>query len=119
MSDCVRAKAITVLCHRGTRYNRSVWTSIGTLSIFEQVEILVKRPEPFACTGDDRITIRLYRLSFSGDLYNASNQPLMICDRCHDVEEIVVALMQIQAVEETWALCGSCVGELPAGLKVA
>jgi hypothetical protein len=43
----------------------------------------------------------------------------MICDRCRNVEEIVVALMQIDAVEDTLALCGSCLGELPTGLKVA
>lgn len=74
--------------------------------------------EPFACTDNDWIVIRLHRLHFS-DLDNPLNRPLMICDRCHNVEEIVVALMQIHAVEETWALCGSCLGELPTGLKLA
>ena len=46
-------------------------------------------------------------------------QPLLICDRCQNVEEIVVATMEILQLEETWALCGTCAHELPNGFKLA
>jgi hypothetical protein len=46
-------------------------------------------------------------------------QPLPICDRCHNLEEIVVATMRILDLEETWSLCGTCVRELPAGFNLA
>jgi hypothetical protein len=45
-------------------------------------------------------------------------QPLAICDRCGDAEEIVIALMEIIALGETWVLCGSCAHELPRGFTV-
>jgi hypothetical protein len=38
-------------------------------------------------------------------------QPLLICDRCEDADEIVVTIMQIPALDEAWALCGTCAGE--------
>jgi hypothetical protein len=44
---------------------------------------------------------------------------LLICDRCHEVDEIVVAIMQILPLEETWALCGPCKQELPQGFYLA
>jgi len=46
-------------------------------------------------------------------------QPLLICDRCQNVEAIVVAVMQILQLDETWALCGTCARELPDGFSVA
>ena len=98
--------------------SRSLCTSTITSGIFEHVAISTKMNEPFASTDNDWIIIRLHSLHFS-DLDNPRNRPLMICDRCRNVEEIVVALMQIDAVEDTLALCGSCLGELPTGLKVA
>jgi len=42
---------------------------------------------------------------------------LMVCDRCHDVEEIVVAVMEIVQLNQIWALCGICASELPKGLR--
>ena len=45
-------------------------------------------------------------------------QPLLICDRCHDVQAIVVATMQILRNGETWTLCGACAKELPRGFSV-
>ena len=49
----------------------------------------------------------------------AMTQPLLICDRCQNVEEIVVATMEILQLEETWALCGTCAHELPNGFNLA
>jgi hypothetical protein len=48
-----------------------------------------------------------------------SAQPLPICDRCHNIEEIVVVTMQIIPLEGTWALCGPCKQELPKGFHLA
>jgi hypothetical protein len=48
-----------------------------------------------------------------------TDPPLLICDRCDDVEAVVVAIMEIQSLEETWALCEACVTELPVGLGLA
>lgn len=45
-------------------------------------------------------------------------RPLLICDRCHNFEEAVVAIMKILPLDETWALCGACARELPTGFKV-
>jgi hypothetical protein len=44
--------------------------------------------------------------------------PLLVCDRCHDVEAIVVSIMHIAPIEQTWALCSACEGQLPLGFKV-
>ncbi len=49
----------------------------------------------------------------------AGAPPLLICDRCHNVEEIVVATLQILPLEQTWALCGPCKQELPKGFHLA
>jgi hypothetical protein len=46
-------------------------------------------------------------------------QSLLICDRCQNVEEVVVAIMKIVPLDETLALCGTCTRELPAGFNVA
>lgn len=100
------------------KLGKSLCASAITSGIFEHVAISTKMNEPLSCTDNDWIIIRLHSLHFC-DLDNPLNRPLMICDRCRNVEEIVVALMQIDAVEDTLALCGSCLGELPTGLKVA
>jgi hypothetical protein len=44
---------------------------------------------------------------------------LLTCDRCHDVSEIVIAIMWIHSIEQGWALCGLCAQKLPDGLHVA
>ncbi len=46
-------------------------------------------------------------------------EPELICDRCLDPDQIVVTLMEIAEIDETLALCGSCVSELPRGHHVA
>jgi hypothetical protein len=46
-------------------------------------------------------------------------QPELICDRCLNPDEVVVAKMKIAAINETFALCGSCARELPTGHHVA
>jgi hypothetical protein len=43
---------------------------------------------------------------------------MLICDRCHDPNEVVVATMMISAMDETFALCGGCTRELPRGFRV-
>jgi len=48
-----------------------------------------------------------------------TGKSLLVCERCKDVEEIVVAIMQIVQLDETWALCGKCARELPAGYHLA
>jgi hypothetical protein len=40
---------------------------------------------------------------------------LLVCDRCYNVDEVVVAMMQIEALDEQWALCGPCMQKLPVG----
>jgi hypothetical protein len=43
---------------------------------------------------------------------------MLICDRCQDPDEVVVATMMISAMDETFALCGGCTRELPRGFRV-
>ncbi len=57
--------------------------------------------------------------NFTAGEVAALTQPLLICDRCQNVEEIVVATMEILQLEETWALCGTCAHELPNGFNLA
>jgi len=52
-------------------------------------------------------------------LPSAGAPPLLICDRCRDVEAIVVVTMQIPELEGTWSLCGPCKQELPTGFHSA
>jgi len=49
----------------------------------------------------------------------ASGGPPLICDPCHKVDEIVVAVMQILPLEESWTLCGPCKQALPQGYHLA
>ena len=48
----------------------------------------------------------------------ARDQPELICDRCLDPDEIVVSVMAIAAIDETFALCGNCTRKLPSGFQV-
>ena len=49
----------------------------------------------------------------------AREESELICDRCQDPDEIVVAAMLIlPLIEEPLALCGSCARELPSGFRV-
>jgi hypothetical protein len=45
----------------------------------------------------------------------APEQELLACDRCHKIEEIVVAMVKVLPLNENWALCGPCKQELPEG----
>ena len=45
-------------------------------------------------------------------------QTMLICDRCQDPDEVVVATMEIPAMDETFTLCGSCTRALPRGYRV-
>jgi hypothetical protein len=49
----------------------------------------------------------------------ARDEPELICDRCKNPDEIVVATVEIAAIGETYALCGTCTRELPTGFMVA
>ena len=49
----------------------------------------------------------------------AREQTVLICDRCKNPEEIVVATVEIVAIGEQLALCGTCMSELPKGFAVA
>ena len=49
----------------------------------------------------------------------AREQIELICDRCQNPDEIVVATVEIVAIGETFALCGACTRELPKGFMVA
>ena len=57
--------------------------------------------------------------SLMAALCAARKQLELICDRCLDPDEFVVATMQISAIDETFTLCGSCARELPRGFHVA
>jgi hypothetical protein len=48
----------------------------------------------------------------------ARAQTMLICDRCQDPDEVVVATMEIPEMEETFTLCGGCTRELPRGFRV-
>jgi len=48
----------------------------------------------------------------------ARAQTMLICDRCQDPDEIVVATMEIPAMDETFTLCEGCTRELPRGYRV-
>jgi hypothetical protein len=68
------------------------------------------------------LTIKLTdipRPDLTATLCMAPAQPLLICDRCQNVDQIVVAIMQILQLDQSWALCGACARELPAGFSVA
>lgn len=68
------------------------------------------------------LTIKLTDIPRAGlatALCTAQVQPLLVCDRCQNVDEVVVAIMQILQIDESWALCGACARELPAGFSVA
>jgi hypothetical protein len=49
----------------------------------------------------------------------AREQAELICDRCQNPDEIVVATVEIAAIGETFALCGACTRDLPKGFQVA
>jgi hypothetical protein len=90
----------------------------------EEIQLPVKRKRPVVSNADPgfglvvKLTnIRLFGLAAAGP--DARSQRLMICDRCHNVEEIVVTLMEVIQLYRTWALCGTCVSELPKGFLVA
>ena len=42
----------------------------------------------------------------------------LICDRCHNDDEIVVAIMYIEQLRGGIALCGQCARELPNGFYI-
>ena len=66
------------------------------------------------------LTVRVTDLTPTpGAMPIKAGAPLWICDRCHDVDEIVVAVMEILPLEERWALCGPCKQELPEGFYLA
>jgi hypothetical protein len=48
----------------------------------------------------------------------AREQRELICDRCLDPDEMVVSAIEIAAMDETFALCGACMRELPRGFEV-
>jgi hypothetical protein len=48
----------------------------------------------------------------------ARAQTMLICDRCQDPHEAVVATIEIPAMDETFTLCGGCTRELPRGFSV-
>jgi hypothetical protein len=48
----------------------------------------------------------------------ARAQTMLICDRCQDPDEVVVATMEIPAIDETFTLCGGCTRELPSGFRM-
>jgi hypothetical protein len=49
----------------------------------------------------------------------SEGERVLICDRCHNVDQIVVAIMEILPLEESWALCGLCAQKLPGGFHMA
>jgi hypothetical protein len=48
-----------------------------------------------------------------------AGESLLVCERCQNFEEVVVAIMHIVQLDETWALCGTCARELPTGYHMA
>lgn len=54
--------------------------------------------------------------AFAALLYSREQDEL-ICDRCMDPYEPVVAIMLIDVIDKAFALCGKCEGELPRGYQ--
>jgi hypothetical protein len=50
----------------------------------------------------------------SGSSLALEQEPLA-CDRCHNIEEIVVAMVQALPLKKSWAICGPCKQALPEG----
>jgi hypothetical protein len=68
--------------------------------------------------GPDRHTNQYSRgLAPAESAFILAAQPLLICDGCQNVD-VVVAIMQILQLEESWALFGACALELPTGFSV-
>ena len=68
------------------------------------------------------ITVELTDISdpsFAADFAMARAKQSLICDRCEDSTEPVVAVLEVRELDTTWALCGLCTRELPAGFQVA
>jgi hypothetical protein len=62
------------------------------------------------------LTIKVTDLHPSSRLIGAG--PLLICDRCHNDAEVVVATMEILPLDRKWSLCGMCRRELPTGHEI-
>ena len=58
-------------------------------------------------------------LDLASAQFAGSIGPLLNCARCDDLDEIVVAVMQVLPLEQTWALCGPCLRQLPQGFHLA
>jgi hypothetical protein len=65
--------------------------------------------------GADQITIRLTDVP-RFDLHSAQ---ALICGGCHDIEEIVLKILEITSIGGIWSLCGKCLSELPKGFQIA
>jgi hypothetical protein len=68
------------------------------------------------------LTIELTDISdpyFTAAFCLARAKQKLICDRCEDSAEPVVAVLEVRELDTTWALCGLCTRELPAGFQGA
>ena len=63
----------------------------------------------------DEIRIRLTDVP-RFDLHSAE---ALICSRCHDIEEIVLKILEIPSIGGMWSLCGNCLSEMPKGFQIA
>jgi hypothetical protein len=68
------------------------------------------------------LTVRVRAIYNSASALVEDDDPLpyrdLKCERCHDPEESVVAIMRIPEMEQQWALCALCLRELPKGLQL-
>ena len=64
------------------------------------------------------IETELLTPSLIADLCVAREQLELICDRCQDPDEVVVATIEIPAMDEMFTLCRGCTRELPRGFRV-
>jgi hypothetical protein len=67
------------------------------------------------------LTVKVTELppSATAALLSTPDGRFPVCERCHDAAEIVVAVMRILPLEKSWALCGPCLRQLPAGFHLA
>jgi hypothetical protein len=42
---------------------------------------------------------------------------LLVCGRCENMEEIVVAVLTVPELDASWALCGLCARDMPGGFR--
>jgi hypothetical protein len=68
--------------------------------------------------SDSRITDQLTVMLVDVPRFASNAAESLICSRCHNIEEIVIKVLEIPSIGGIWSLCGKCLSELPKGFRV-